>query len=75
MGFRVSEREEKTMRFERLIALLHQSTELLQGLGQYVPDRDENRKVMEEAISSNTEVIRQEVDALHLEESRIITRL
>jgi len=75
MGFRVREREEKTMRFERLIALLHQSNELLQGLGQYVPDRDENRKVMEEVISSNTEVIRQELDALHLEESRIITRL
>lgn len=75
MAFGLSNNEEKKLRIERLVALLNQSNDLLIGLGQYVGDKDSNRKVMEEVIASNRVVIDQELDTMHIEESRIITRL
>jgi hypothetical protein len=75
MAFGLSNTEEKKLRIERLVALLNQSNDLLIGLGQYVGDKDSNRKVMEEVIASNRVVIDQELDTMHIEESRIITRL
>lgn len=56
-----------TLRLERLVALLRQSQELLIGLGQYVPNSDPNRRVMEEVCKTNHVVIEEESRALQME--------
>ena len=73
--FGISEREQNKMRIERLVAMLNQSNDLIVGLGQYVKESDPNWAVMDEVIKSNRVVLDQELDALNLDDSKIITRI
>lgn len=65
---RMSDREQKQLRIERLTALLRQANEIIIGLGSYVPSYDSNRKVMEEVVATNHVVLEEEQEALRMEE-------
>lgn len=75
MAVMISNRMTTELRLERLVAMLKQSNDLLCGMGQYVAEKDPNRKVLEEVIASNAVVIDQELDAMHSLDSKIITRV
>lgn len=59
-GMDLGKIERMNLRLERMEIMLQQSTEMIQGLGQYVPNSDPNRTVMEEVIKANLEILRQE---------------